>query len=170
MFSQLTRLNLTATLIAGLTLITGGCASQPETNSNLTAIELASPSPSSAQPSNTDPESNSPVSDSFAELDFDDQTGEGQLIEVEEVRLSLGLGFVVITDQEGDVLGYATATPDSQPVSVSLSDRVASSQELIGILFLDNGDGEFSIQSDSRIRDGEGELIEEDFYYTYKKN
>jgi hypothetical protein len=157
-------------LAIGATLLTAGCASQPAVDSELTAIQLASPSPSSTQISDEDSEPNSPVSDSFAELEFDDQAGDGQIVKVEEVSLSLGLGFVVITNQYGDILGYATATPDSQPVSVSLNSPVAFSQELIGILFLDNGDGEFASETDSRIRDGEGELIEEDFDYTYRKN
>ena len=77
---------------------------------------------------------------------------------------------MVITTKDGTILGYATATPDSQPVSVNLTSRISSSQELIGILFLDNGDGEFSTETDVRIRDDEGEIIEEDFDYTFRKN
>lgn len=171
MLSRNKRLRLVSLVAIVATLLITGCSSQPEEKPQLTAIQLASPSPtSSSAPSEEEPEPNSPVSDSFAELEIEDQGGPGQQVEVEEVRLSLGLSFLVITTQDGTVLGYATATPDSQPVSVTLTSRVASSQELIGILFLDNGDGEFSTETDFRIRDDEGELVEEDFDYTYRKN
>lgn len=153
------------------TVLISGCSSQAEDRLNLTAIQLASPSPSSTpQSTESEAEPNTPVSDSFAELEIEDQGGEGKRVEVEEVRLGVGLGFLVITTQDGTILGYATATPDSQPVSVALTSPITSSQELIGILFLDNGDGEFSSTTDSRIRDDDGELVEEDFDYTYRKN
>jgi hypothetical protein len=169
--SRQKRLRLVSLVAIVATFLIAGCSALPEDKPQLTAIQLASPSASStSSPTEEEPEPNSPVSDSFAELEIEDQDGSGQQVELEEVRLSLGLSFLVITTQDGTVLGYATATPDSQPVSVTLTSRVTSSQELLGILFLDNGDGEFSTETDSRIRDDEGELVEEDFDYTYRKN
>jgi hypothetical protein len=173
MLSRQNRLNLVTLMALTATVLISGCSALSEEKPDLKAIQLASPSPSpSSQTTQTeeDLEANSPVSDSFAELEIEDQAGLGKQVEVDEVRLSLGLSFLVITTRDGTVLGYATATPDSQPVSVSLSSQIDTSQELIGILFLDNGDRKFSTETDSRIRDDEGELVEEDFDYTIRKN
>jgi hypothetical protein len=136
----------------------------------LSAIQLENASPNTSNDLVPEPGLANQVSDSFAELEIEDQAGNGQSVELDEVRLSLGLGFLVITNQEGSVLGYATVTPDSQPVSVSLTSKVTSSQELIGLLFLDDGDGEFSSQIDPKILGDEGEPVEEDFDYAYRQN
>lgn len=171
MLSKQKRFSLVALIAFFASITLAGCSPNSYETPNLTSVQLASPSPSeSSTTTGSEPETNSPVSDSFAELEIEDQAGQGQRVEIEEVRLSLGLGFLVITTKDGTILGYATATPDSQPVSVNLTSRIFSSQELIGILFLDNGDGEFSTETDVRIRDDEGEIIEEDFDYTYRKN
>lgn len=170
MFSRQRLISLVSLMAFLATGTLSACSSHSIETTNLTAIQLSSPSPSSSSTTTeSEPAPNTPVSDSFAELDIEDQGGPGQRVEVEEVRLSLGLAFLVITKKDGTILGYATATPDSQPVSVQLTSAISSSQELIGTLFLDNGDGQFSMETDVRIRDDEGEIIEEDFDYTFRK-
>lgn len=152
------------------TLLLSSCAPASVQSSNLSAIQLASPTASSPSNLTEETEAKAEVSDSFAELEIEDQSGSGLFIEVEEVRLSLGTSFLVVSDKDGSILGYAIATPDSQPVSVPLATRLSSSQKLIAQLFLDNGDGEFSIETDAKLIDDEGDLVEEDFDYAYRPN
>jgi hypothetical protein len=170
MSAQLTRLSCAIALVIIAPFVLASCAVPTQKELGLSAIQLESPAPTSSNDDLNEPGLANQVSDSFAELEIEDQTGTGQSVEIDEVRLSIGLGFLVITNREGNVLGYATVTPDSQPVSASLTSKVTSSQELIGLLFLDNGDGEFSSQQDSEILDDEGEPVEEDFEYTYRQN
>lgn len=155
---------------AVFSVLLSGCSTAPESEINLSSIDLRSAKPSSPTPGNTDSENSSPVSDSFAELELEDQSGSGERVAVEEVRLSLGRGFLVITDLAGNYLGSAIATPDSQPVVVQLDKQLLSSQELIGTLYLDNGDGIFGAESDVLIRDSEGEIVREDFDYKVNGN
>lgn len=151
-----------ATLVS-LTL--SGCTATQETRPNLSSIQLGQTStPAPTQKLDDDGEI-SPVSDSFAELELEDQSGTGTSVSVEEVRVSLGDVFLVISDRQGQVLGYAIATPDSQPVQVDLDTSLTRSQELLGSLYLDNGDGIFKPEEDAPIRDGEGEIVSEDFDY-----
>lgn len=164
-------ISFVAILSLSTTFILSGCSAQPEQTKDLQAIQLVSPNPSALiEPDLPESESNSPVTDSFAELEIEDQSGNGLIVEIEEVKLSLGLAFLVITKLDGTFLGYSTATPDSQPVKVFLTSELTSSQELVGMLFLDNGDGAFSTETDSRIQEEESEFVEEDFYYTYRKD
>ena len=107
-----------------------------------------------------------PVSDDYAELEIEDQSGSGLEVSVEEASVSLGYGFLVVMNKAGEVLGYSVVSPDSQPVAVSLKNPLSSSQELIGELFFDNGDGVFSPDLDNPILNEEGESVREDFYYT----
>lgn len=107
-----------------------------------------------------------PVSDDYAELEIEDQSGSGLEVSVEEASVSLGYGFLVVMNKAGEVLGYSVVSPDSQPVAVSLKNPLSSSQELIGELFFDNGDGVFSPGLDNPILNEEGESVREDFYYS----
>lgn len=170
MSAQMIRMVRAIALVITMSLMLASCAVPSQKDLSLSAIQLENPSPTASNADETETGQTNQVSDSFAELEIEDQSGTGQSIELEEVRLSLGLGFLVITNREGNVLGYATVTPDSQPVSVTLTSKLTVSQELIGLLFLDNGDDEFSSELDYKIRDDEGELVEEDFEYTYRQN
>ncbi len=156
-------------LVLFFVLLTAGCSSVSPDASEFTAIELG-PTQSSVATDDQDLD-NSPesVSDAFAELELEDQVGDGTQVKVDEVRLSLGQSFLAISNLSGDLLGYAIATPDSQPVVVQLDVRLMVSQELIGTLYLDNGDGLFSLESDVPIRDDDGEIVSEDFDYSVKQ-
>lgn len=170
MSAKITRLVRTIAIAIIGSFVMASCAVPSQKEFGLSAIQLGNASPIASNGDVTDPGQASQVSDSFAELEIEDQTGAGQSIELEEVKLSLGLGFLVITTRDGSVLGYSTVTTDSQPVSVAMTSKLTVSQELIGLLFLDNGDGEFSSETDYKILDDEGELVEEDFEYTYRQN
>jgi hypothetical protein len=149
-----------------LIILLSGCTPDPTKVARFETITLGSPSNvAPTQEPTENPDENSPVSDSFAELDIDNQDGSGFEVQVEEVRLSLGKAFLVISSTQGEVYGYAIVTPDSQPVVIELSKKLAFSQKLIAALYLDNGDEVFSLQSDRPLKDEDGDLVEEDFDY-----
>lgn len=105
------------------------------------------------------------ISDGFAELEIEDQSGSGLFIEIEEVRLSLGKGILVIFDHQGQVLGSAQVTVKTQPVAVQLSSPIRKTQKLVAQLFLDNGSGTFESDLDTPILDHDGDLARESFEY-----
>jgi hypothetical protein len=153
-----------AALLLSLTL--SGCSSPASPGESLSSIELGEQAPSKPEINEGEFGAIEPLTDDLSELEIDDQAGSGFEVIVEEVRLSRGDGFLVVSNQGGEALGYSVVTPDSQPVIVSLSFRISSSQELTGELFLDNGDGIFSRDLDFPIRDEEGEGVRENFFYT----
>lgn len=152
-------------IAAASVLLICGCATTGSSNQTLEKIQLGqSPNPT---PTSTleNPDGGDSVFDRFAELDMEDQSGDGTQVEIEEVRLSLGNGFLVISTKAGDVLGYEAVARDSQPVVIELATPVSFSQELVGSLFLDNGDGVFSPDSDPAIWESKNELVRESFDY-----
>ena len=105
------------------------------------------------------------VVDESAEIEIDDQNGSGSSVLIEEIKVGRDGTFLVIYDSTGLVLASAMVSPQSQPVMVPLEIAISSSQELQAALYLDNGDGVFSLSSDSPVIDDEGELVHEDFQY-----
>ena len=104
-----------------------------------------------------------------AELEIEDQRGDGTSVLIEEVRTNLQAGLIVIFDRSGNYLGSAPASASVQPVSIKLESPVTRSQELIGQLFADNGNGFFD-PSDLPVSEPEEdqsdeEAIYEDFEY-----
>jgi len=110
------------------------------------------------------------VMDASAEIEIEDQRGDGRSVEIEEIRVGREGTFLVIYDGTGLVLATALVSPQSQPVNVELDVILERSQELQAALYLDDGDGEFSIASDSPLVDDEGEIVHEDFDYELVTN
>ena len=110
------------------------------------------------------------VVDASAEIEIEDQRGDGRSVEIEEIRVGREGTFLVIYDGTGLVIASALVSPQSQPVNVELDVILERSQELQAALYLDNGDGEFSIASDLPLVDDEGEIVHEDFDYELVPN
>ena len=163
-----------------LTLSLGGCAldtgspapelqpislgqTAPNEDPSPTTEASASEQPSEPLQTPTDPP---PFArDRFAEIDIEDQAGDGRSVSIDEIEISGGNSFLVIYDSTGLVLASALVTAQSQPVKIKLDYPLESSQELEAALYLDDGDGEFSLANDYPILDDEDELVHEDFYY-----
>ena len=107
----------------------------------------------------------SPAGAFAADLDIDDQAGDGTRVAVESVTVGSSTVFVVITDEAGTVLGSDTASGGVQPVSISLDSPISESGEFIGLLVEDDGDGVLDLATDLPVVDDEGESVEEDFDY-----
>lgn len=105
------------------------------------------------------------ATDRYAEIEIDDQSGDGTTIRIDEIHVSGAASHLVIYDNTGMVLGSALVTPQSQPVNLKLQIPVTNSQELEAVLYLDDGDGDFDLVADTPILDDERELVHEDFYY-----
>lgn len=109
------------------------------------------------------------VRDGSANVDVDDQRGDGTSVRVAEVRLTAGAGHVVIMDpRTRQVLGSATvATGTTRGATVPLTTTVAASGELVALLYVDDGDGRFDPATDGAVvDDDDDEAVDDDFDYT----
>lgn len=119
----------------------------------------------SASPSESESSSDEYAQDRYAQIDIEDQSGDGVMVQIEEIRISGSNSFLVIYNTSGLVLASALVTPQSQPVTIKLQVPITSSQDLEAVLYLDDGDGVFDLNKDFPILDYEQELVHEDFYY-----
>ena len=170
-----------------LLLITGCAATQSPPELQFDAITLgdggtvATAQPSKSESAQTEPtyESADPsaspeaseseaieyATDRYAEIDIEDQSGDGSALLIEEIKISGANSFLVIYDSNGLVHASALVTPQSQPVMIKMQIPISDSQEMEAVLYLDDGDGQFNLNQDFPILDDENELVHEDFYY-----
>lgn len=125
------------------------------------------PSPTAAS---VTADSTSPVTDPRADLDIDDQVGDGQSVVIESVDTDLPAVHIVIETRDGVVLGSDLRTSGLQPVTLRLSQSVPGPTELVGRMFADNGDGILQIGIDQPVIDDEGEQVAEDFDYVFTQD
>lgn len=105
------------------------------------------------------------ASDPMADLEIEDQVGDGRSVVVQSVVTSRDFALLVITDLNGEVLGAKRVRPTVQPVTVPLTTPVTTSGELLGSLYLDSGNGNFDPAQDTPLVDDENEVVGEDFDY-----
>lgn len=113
--------------------------------------------------------------DDRAELEVEDQRGNGRSVSVEEVRLSSGTGFVAIYRPDGQLLGSAEVTGGGKAstLTVELDDPIpATGDDYRAVLFGDDGDGSFDAETDPRVVEGDDDndddrdAVEDEFDYT----
>lgn len=165
-------------LITALMLLISGCALTPgepalefssiDLGQDPAAVAPVAPAPTEPEGSDEADESGEPeyALDRNAEIDIEDQSGDGNSVMIDEIQISGGNSFLVIYDSTGLVRSSTLVTVQSQPVVVRFEVPIEKSQELEAVLYLDNGDGQFSLAEDSPLLDYERELVHEDFYYT----
>jgi hypothetical protein len=144
---------------------TGSVATAQPSSSAAAAEEPQASQEPSASPSESESSSDEYAQDRYAEIDIEDQSGDGVMVQIEEIQISGSNSFLVIYDNSGLVLASALVTPQSQPVTIKLQVPITKSQELEAVLYLDDGDGVFDLNKDFPILDDEQELVHEDFYY-----
>lgn len=157
-------------LIASSAVLTA-CGSGADTSAAPVAPVAApqaagTPVPSSAAPSAA-AAATAPVSDPGAEIDADDQSGDGRSVEVRVARITLGPGWVAVrTDEDngGRLLGSTAVAPgQAGPVTVTLTEPVpAGDDDLTVVLHADDGDGVFDEQLDPRILDDDDDQDDDD--------
>ncbi len=113
------------------------------------------------------------VVDNTAEVDVEDQVGDGRTVEVDEVRAGAGPGFVVVYDAGRVVLGWAAVPRGARAVAVELDTPVRAGQQLVAALFRDDGDGAFEPRADRLVVEEDddspdGEPLTENFDYVLR--
>lgn len=154
---------LGAALAVAALAVTAGCAGgeQPADRAAVEQGPIELPAPSESLPVQNSLSAPDPVAD----LEIEDQSGDGSEVTVTSVSLGRESAILVITDLAGDILAVKKVSPRTQPVVVPLSQGVTSSQELVATLYLDNGNGDFDPAADTPMVDEEGEPVSEDFDY-----
>ena len=159
MSSSASRLAAVGLAGAGVVAL-AACGSTTPAAQTSTAPAEAIVLPETAAPAPTNP-----AADSIADLEVDDQLGNGRSVTVTSVILGRGPAWLTISDLAGDTLGVKEVSPRTQPVTVKLQPGVSVSQELVAALHLDDGDGSFDPDRDTLMVDEEGEPVSEDFDY-----
>ena len=98
--------------------------------------------------------------DPLADLDIDDQRGDGTSVVVESLTTGLLGVELVLVDEQGQTLVTMPVKPGVQPVTVELWIRLERSQEVRGMLMAPDGSG--------ILIDDDGEAVEEDFDYVIR--
>jgi len=99
--------------------------------------------------------------DRWADLDVEDQVGDGTRVRIEAVRTSLPRARLEILDAAGRVVGTDVVTPAVQVVTVELTDPIRASGQFVARLVVDDA-ADATARS---IYDDEGEPVTEDFDY-----
>ena len=154
-------------------VVLAGCSSVADVapkGTDLAPIVVTFPSsgmtPSTSAGSVTGDES-SPVTDLLADLDIDDQVGNGRSVVIEAVDTDLPAVHIVIETRDGLVLGSDMRTAGLQPVTLRLNEPVPEPMELVGRMLADDGDGILELGADRPVIDDEGEQVAEDFDYVF---
>jgi hypothetical protein len=113
------------------------------------------------------------VLDTTAEVEVEDQAGDGRSVEVEQVRPGAEPGFVVVYDAGRVVLGSAYLSTGVRALAMELDTPVRAGQQLVAALFRDDGDGTFDPRTDRLVveeddDDPDGEPVTEDFDYVLR--
>ena len=162
----------------GLVLVLGGCSAGQQEQAVEAPVTLAVASPSAVEPSiepvpvgeatvaddDALPPGARSVVDESADLDVEDQVGDGSQVRLDGVRAGSGAGFVAVYDAGWTLLGAAPVAPGVQPVTLTLTQPVRSSQELLAVLHRDDGDGSFDAATDPVVV-ADAEPVAEDFDY-----
>ncbi|MGB7982283.1 MAG: hypothetical protein WCF36_15995 [Candidatus Nanopelagicales bacterium] len=182
-------LRLGAALAAGA-LVLVGCGTTSDPAAGEPAVQLpaeaatsaptrdsaggSGPSPTPSSQVDADeviPVGTATVLDDTADLDVEDKAGQGRTVLIEEVSSGSGSGFVVVHEAGRTVLGSVpvtgslrAVTGSLRAVSLKLDAPMLASQELLAVLFRDDGDGTFDPATDAIVIE-EGEPVAEEFDY-----
>jgi hypothetical protein len=155
-------------------LVLAGCTLAPEKSlDEIYSIQLgttASPAQTQQPEESPEPTSSPDKSQEFAkdpeaEIEIDDQVGDGLTLFIHEVEIERGNAFLVVYNDANLVVAEAFVTPQSQPVTISFDVPLTSTQNLQAVLYLDDGDGLFDLGQDLPIIGEYGELVHIDFKY-----
>lgn len=176
-----------ATAVAAAALLLAACGSDDPQASSEAAVTLdsettttapASPTATPSTPATAAPNPDAGVgqsddfvlagattlADELADLDVEDQRGDGRSVLVDEARSGQAVTLIGIYDAGQNLLGSDEVRSGSQPVTVELDRPITSSQELFAVLHADsNGNGK--LDADDAVLVEEGEQVTEDFDY-----
>lgn len=152
-------------------LVVTGCSSNVSAQLSLPSAPItlkenpsSSPSPSKSV-SEIPSEPTKSMSDPSAEIDIDDQSGDGMTLMIDEVEFSLNSVWLVIRSKQGELFHFELLTYGAKKASIQLMTPLTTGEYLVS-LHSDDGDGKFNISKDRMIRGHEKEMAKEDFDYT----
>lgn len=149
-------------LVLTALLVASGCSSQdlPDQAIRPAAGEASS---ASAVPAAADD-----VRDDGAELDLEDQSGDGSAVVVEEVGVSQGSGLVVVTRAGSTTpIGVAVVQDGGErDLTVVLEERLTGDAKIRAVLYVDTDeDGAFDPAHDTVVVDDDGDPETDDADY-----
>jgi hypothetical protein len=113
------------------------------------------PSPSESTATSGAPAVPAPFRDDDAEVEAENQTGDGRTVRIAEVQLTRTDGFVAVyTADREQLLGVAAvkrSADDDRPVTVRLNPPLTATSQLLVELHADNGNGRFDPEADPRV-------------------
>jgi hypothetical protein len=159
-------------------VVTPGASSteQPPSPVPVESATTTSPSTTPSGPSNPNtsptqsatidgaPAVPAPFRDDDAEIEAENQTGDGRTVRITEIQLSRADGFVAVyTADREQLLGSAAvsrSTDDDRPLTVRLDRPLTADAQLLVELHADNGNGRFDPETDPRVagNDDDNEL------------
>ena len=156
-----THRTLLAALAASAALVLAACSQDlPDQAIRPAADDAAAASPSLP--------AGGEVEDSGAELDLEDQSGDGSAVVVEEVGLASGHGLVLVTRAgETRPIGAAVVRDGgARGLTVVLNERLTQDTRIRAVLFVDvDEDGAFDPAEDSVVVDNDGDVEADDADY-----
>ena len=129
---------------------------QPSPSTSGSASPSTSPSANPSASTSGGPSAGEASSDTGAELEVEDERGDGRTVTIERASTSGGTGFVAV--YSGDQL-LGSVPVGSGTLTVQLDAPVPATGELQAVLFDDDGDSQFDGAKDPRLDD-------EDFDYS----
>lgn len=155
---------LAALVVVPAMVVLAGCGGATTTTETAPAERSAIELPTQ-DAMTTRPAPSGTAVDPVADVEVEDQSGDGTEVIVSAIAMSRGNGILVIRDAAGQVLGVADVSPATQPVTIRLDRPVTTSQELVATLYADDGDGRLERKQDQPLLDDEGEAVSEEFDY-----
>lgn len=102
--------------------------------------------------------------DPSAEIEVEDQSGDGSRLKIDEIEFSLERVWLVVRSKSGELFHAELLSYGAKRASIQLQKPLVKGEYLVS-LHSDNGDAEFNEALEPVIRGEERELVREDFEY-----
>jgi hypothetical protein len=119
--------------------------------------------PTSNPTSSQSPKENS-LHDPSAEIEVEEQSGDGSRLMIDEIEFSLERVWLVIRSKSGEIFHSELLTYGAKRASIRLQKPLMTGKYFVS-LHSDDGDNEFNEAFEPIIRGEERELVREDFTY-----
>ncbi|MFE0026789.1 hypothetical protein [Amycolatopsis sp. NPDC059021] len=161
---------LTVTSTGLLAALLGGCAGGVRATPTSASPAPGATSPGAAPVTGRPAKPPAPVPFPHAELDIDDQRGDGARVLIEDTDLPVA-GHVAVYDQPGNLIGSAPVPAGAHRGGTITFQPVLGpgSHSLRAVLTVDDGDGRFDPARDAPVReagDPVDDLEDDNFLYT----
>ena len=105
-----------------------------------------------------------PFRDEDAELDAEDQRGNGRSVDIEDVQISRKNGFVAVCWPDARrLLGSARVarSEDDSDLQIDLDERITKTIRIVVVLYADDGDGRLDGATDQIVTDDDYDEVDD---------